>query len=305
VRAVTDTARAANVPVVAFSSDRTVVGNGIYTMGFFPGDEVRRVMEYAATKGARRFALLAPRGPYGDAVLNAMQAATWNLGVEVTHAEFYDPQASDFSAPVKKIANYESRRQALEDQRHTLKERGDEVSALTLRRLENLQTLGNPPFDALLVADGGKRLVAVAAMLPFYDIDPKKVKILGTGQWDDDGLGAEPALIGGWYAAPDPAARRAFSDQYLDAFGNRPHRLATLAYDAAALAVVLSAQGREQNRAEPYERAILAQPGGFAGRDGIFRFQVDGAAERGLAVLEVGRRDATVIDPAPQTFPSF
>ena len=301
VRAVTDTARAANVPVVAFSSDRTVVGGGIYTMGFFPGDEVRRVMEYASAKGASRFALLAPRGPYGDAVLNAMQAAVWSLGVEVTQAQFYDPQASDFSEPVKRIANYEQRRAALQDQRRTLEARDDEVSALALKRLENLQSLGEPPFDALLVADGGKRLVAVAAMLPFYDIDPKRVKILGTGQWDDEGLGAEPALIGGWYAAPDPAARKAFSDQYLDAFGNRPHRLATLAYDAAALAVVLSGQGRDN----PYEHAIMAQPGGFAGRDGIFRFQMDGAAQRGLAVLQVGRRDATVIDPAPQAFPDF
>ena len=304
VRAVADTARAANVPVVAFSSDRTVVGDGIYTMGFFPGDEVRRVLEYAASKGASRFALLAPRGPYGDAVLNAMQAAAWGLGVEVTSAEFYDPQASDFSEPVKRIAHYEARLGALQDQRRSLEARGDEVSTLALKRLENLQTLGNAPFDALLVADGGKRLVAVAAMLPFYDIDPKKVKILGTGQWDDQAFGAEPALVGGWYAAPDPAVRKAFSDQYLDAFGNRPHRLATLAYDAAALAVVLSTQGRDQGLESPFEHDIMAQPGGFAGRDGIFRFQTDGAAQRGLAVLQVGRRDASVIDPAPKAFPN-
>lgn len=305
VRAVADTARAAGVPVVAFSSDRTVVGDGIYTMGFFPGDEVRRVMEYAANKGATRFALLAPRGPYGDAVLNAMQAASWGLGAEVSRVEFYDPQASDFADPVKRIANYETRRQALEDQRRALEAKGDEVSMLALKRLENLQTIGDPPFDALLVADGGKRLVAVAAMLPFYDIDPKRVKILGTGQWDEQGLGAEPALIGGWYAAPDPTARKAFSDKYLEAFGIRPHRLATLAYDAAALAVVLSAQGVEQGRDNPFDPVILSQPGGFAGRDGIFRFQSDGAAERGLAVLQVDRREVKVIDPAPKTFPNF
>lgn len=298
VRAVSDIARAANVPVVAFSSDRTVVGDGVYTMGFFPGDEVRRVIEYAASKGARRFALLAPRGAYGDAVLSAMQSTSWGLGVEVNLVEFYDPQASDFSDPVKRIANYDARRQALEKQRRTLEGRDDEVSKLALKRLEDLQTLGDAPFDALLVADGGKRLVAVAAMLPFYDIDPKKVKILGTGQWDEQGLGGEPALVGGWYAAPDPDVRRAFSDKYLDAFGNRPHRLATLAYDATALAAVLS----NNASSAPFAREVLAQPGGFSGRDGIFRFLDDGAVQRGLAVLEVGRRDASVIDPAPSAF---
>lgn len=298
VRAIADTARAAGVPVVAFSSDRTVVGGGVYTMGFFPGDEVRRVMEYAAGQGARRFGLLAPRGAYGDAVLNAMQAASWMLGAEVSSVEFYDPQASEFSQPVKNIANYETRRAALQDQRRTLRARDDEVSRLALKRLENRETLGEPPFDALLVADGGKRLVAVAAMLPFFDIDPNKVKILGTGQWDEQGLGAEPALVGGWYAAPDPDARQAFSDRYLDAFGNRPHRLATLAYDATALAVVLAAQDPEA----PFESTDLTQAGGFAGRDGIFRFQSDGAVQRGLAVLRVDRYAAEVLDPAPKSF---
>jgi len=298
VRAVSEAARAASVPVMAFSSDRTVVGEGVYTMGFFPGDEVRRVAEYAYTKGAWRFALLAPRGAYGDAVLSALQESVVNLGGEVASVEFYDPLASDFSAPVKRIANYDARHQALVDQRKILEERGDEVSILALKRLEKLQSLGEPPFDALLVADGGKRLVAVAALLPFYDIDPNTVKILGTGEWDEQGLGAEPALVGGWYAAPDPRLRQAFSDKYLDAFGTRPHRLATLAYDAMALAVVLAGQ----DQPDPYGHEVLAQPGGFSGRDGIFRFQPDGAVQRGLTVLQVQRKDAKVIDPAPKAF---
>jgi len=299
VRAVADLARAAAVPVVAFSSDRTVAGSGVYAMGFFPGDEVKRVVGYAAAQGARRFALLAPSGAYGDAVSASFNAAVWGVGGFVVQSEFYDPQISDFSASVKRIAHYDQRRAALLDQRRTLKAHGDEVSRLALRRLENLQTLGEVPFDALLLADGGKRLIAVAALLPFYDIDPKKVKILGTGQWDVAGLGAEPALVGGWFAAPDPSVRQAFSDKYLTAYGNRPHRLATLAYDATALAVVLGSQGAPQ----PYSREVLAQAGGFAGRDGIFRFLQTGAAERGLAVMQVRRKDTTVVDPAPKAFP--
>jgi len=299
VRAVSDLARAADVPVVAFSSDRTVAGPGVYTMGFFPGDEVRRVIKYAADKGARRFALLAPRGAYGDTVSAAMNAAVWDAGGFVVQSEFYDPQVSDFSEPVKRIAHYNARRGALLEQRRTLKARGDEVSQLALKRLSNLETLGELPFDALLLADGGKRLIAVAALLPFYDVDPKKVKILGTGQWDEVGLGAEPALVGAWFAAPDPSARKAFSDKYLTAYGNRPHRLATLAYDATALAVVLGSQATPQ----PYSVDVLAQPGGFAGRDGIFRFLGTGVAERGLAVMQVRGRDASVIEAAPQAFP--
>jgi len=298
VRGVSDIARAASVPVMAFSSDRTVVGNGVYTMGFFPGDEVRRVVQYAYQKGARRFALLTPMGAYGKTVLQALQDTVTSLGAELSKTQFYAPSAQDFSEPVKRLANFNRRRQNLLDQRKILKERNDEVGALALKRLENLQTIGEPPFDALLVADGGKRLVAVAAMLPFYDIDPNKVMILGTGQWDVKGLGTEPALVGGWYAAPDPKQRQDFSDQYFNVFGKRPHRLATLAYDAMALAVVLG----NQNRGDVYGPQVLSQSGGFTGRDGIFRFAQDGAVERGLAILKIDRTASQVIDAAPSAF---
>ncbi len=303
VRAASIPARAADVPVLAFSSDRTVAGNGIYTMGFFPGDEVRRVVAYAAAKGALRFALLAPRGTYGDTVLAALKDAAAKAGGVVTQTEFYDPHATNFSVPVKRIAHYAARHEVLLNQRRALEARGGEVSALALKRLSRRQTLGTAPFDAVLVADGGKRLVAVAAMLPFYDIDPDKVKILGTGQWDVKGLGSEPALVGGWYAAPDPAARKAFSRAYFKAFASRPHRLATLAYDATALAVVLGkVRVTDGGPLRRFDRTALSKPSGFAGRDGIFRFPLGGAVERGFAVMEVQRRGMRVIDPAPTAF---
>ena len=78
----------------------------------------------------------------------------------------------------------------------------DELSKKALERLELYETLGDLPYEALLIADGGDRLLQVAALLPFYDIDPQKIQILGTGQWDVAGIGAEPALLGAWFAAP-------------------------------------------------------------------------------------------------------
>ena len=146
-----------------------------------------------------------------------------------------------------------------------------------------------------MIADGGDRLLQVAALLPFYDIDPQKIQILGTGQWDVAGIGAEPALLGAWFAAPPPQARAKFQRRYEQIYGKPPHRLATLAYDATALAAVLARSGNPY----PYAAESMMQPSGFAGRDGVFRFAADGTADRALAVLEVQQRDNVVIDPAP------
>ncbi len=298
VKAVAPAARAANVRVVAFSSDRSVAGQGVYTMGFFPGAGVERVVTFARSRGILRFAALAPESEYGATVVEALRRAAERVGAVVTRVETYDPGEGDFAAVVRRLAEYGPRRQALMAQRSALMAQGDEIARQTLRRLERLQTVGDLPFDALLVADGGKRLQSIAAHLPFYDVDPAKVRMLGTGQWDEPGIGAEPALVGGWFAVPPPAARADFVRQFQRTYGHKPPRLATLAYDATALAAVLA---RTDGGAD-FSAEALTAPRGFAGRDGIFRFLPDGVAERGLAVLKVLPRGFEVIGRAPETF---
>jgi hypothetical protein len=53
-----------------------------------------------------------------------------------------------------------------------------------------------------------------------------------------------------------------------------------------------------------FDVETLTDPRGFAGRDGIFRFQPDGVAQRALAVLRVERHGAEVISEAPTSFES-
>jgi hypothetical protein len=176
--------------------------------------------------------------------------------------------------------------------------------------LEKLQTLGDVDFEALLIADGGKRLESIAALLPYYDIDPKKIRMLGTGQWDEPGIGREPALVGGWFAAPAARDRVDFTRQYKVVYGKLPPRLATLAYDATALAA-LFAQQTSKNKKEgeglgngktTFELSAITTPQGFVGRDGIFRFLPEGVVERGLSVLQVWERGTKMVSQAPTEF---
>ena len=298
VRAIRSIVRSKGVPMIAFSSDGAVAGNGIYTMGFLPEAEVDRVTDYAIDRGLRRFAVMAPDSDYGRAVVEAFAVSLEIAGGELIRTLYYDPFADDYATVVRDIADYDFRHRALLDKRMELRAREDGLAKEILRKLKNLQTIGDLPYDALLVADGGERLANIAALLPFYDVDPAKVRMLGTGQWDVPGLGAEPALLGGWYAAPDPAARAEFERQYSEAYGVKPPRLATLAYDAAALAAVLA----RSDGGPDFSTAAITRPAGFVGSDGIFRFLSHGVAQRGLAVLSVGRRNPRVLSKAPKTF---
>ena len=55
VAAVAPIARDAKVPVLSFSNDSSVAGNGVFIMGFVPGQSVERVVAFARGKGHQRF----------------------------------------------------------------------------------------------------------------------------------------------------------------------------------------------------------------------------------------------------------
>lgn len=282
--AAAEPARERGVNVVAFSTDPLVAGDGVYLLGFMPGQQVERVVGFAARRGIRRFAALAPGTPYGEAVVAAFEDATLMNGGRISRIERYPPDADDYFEPVRRLAGHGWRRGPALPRREGAAAAPPEAAPLE--------------YEAVMLADGGSRLRAIAPLLPFHDIDPAEVRFLGTGLWDEPLLGREPALVGGWFASPPPEAAAAFAERFEALHGYAPPRIASIAYDAVALAAAL-ARGAA---APDFSAAALTQPSGFAGVDGIFRFGRDGVAERGLAVIEVRPRGLRVIDEAPQTF---
>ncbi len=279
------------VGVLSFSNDRSVAGGPVNIMGFLPEAQVLRVVAYARKRRIERFAVMAPNNEYGQAIVNGLRQGLEMYGGQLADVALYDPGTEDLTPIVRQLAHDNPQRRAAVAQ---LQGKNDPDSKAALRRLqeEASAALG---YDALLVAESGARLKTMAPLLPYYDIDPAKVKILGTAQWDEPGLGNEPALVGAWYAAPTPANHAEFEKRYEAAYKHRPPRLASLAYDATALAAVIA-------RSRGFGRDAITAPSGYLGVDGIFRFRQDGIIERGLAVIEVQTRGVKVVDPAPSTF---
>jgi branched-chain amino acid transport system substrate-binding protein len=289
VEAVKPVAAAANVPVVAFSTATQLAGGGTYLMGFLPRQEIERVVAFAHSRGVNRFAVIAPSTPYGEVAVDSLRAATQANGATLERVEMYDPAAQDLTPSVQHLVGATMdpvARQKLLSKPVPPGAKPPDLPEIVI------------PFDAVLLPEGGTRLKSVAPLLPYYDVDPEKVHFLGTGLWDEPGLGTEPALAGGWYAAPPPGARADFDQRFREVYKRPPPRLATLAYDATALAAVLA---RNPNGPD-FSAAALTNPSGFAGVDGIFRLRADGLIQRGLAVLEVHRNGNTVVSPAPTTF---
>lgn len=195
-------ARAANRPLIAFSTDASVASRGVYLLSFLVESYVDRIVDFAAQKGKKSIAVLAPESDYGNVATGAVQSAAARAGMRVMAVERYRPGGS--ADAVKRVA----------------------------------QVAGQ--IDALFIPDQAEAMGNVGRQLAAAGVDPKKVQILGTGLWNDARALNAPFLQGAWFAAPENAGFNAFAQRYRTKYNSDPTRIATLAYDATTLAVALA-----------------------------------------------------------------
>jgi ABC-type branched-subunit amino acid transport system substrate-binding protein len=104
VAAVAPLARDKGVPVLAFSTEKTVAGRGVYLLSFLPENEVTRVVAYAASKGHKNFAALVPGNAYGELASDAMNDAVAAANGKVVEVDKFAPTAAAAMEPASKIA---------------------------------------------------------------------------------------------------------------------------------------------------------------------------------------------------------
>lgn len=263
--AVTQTARAAGVPIVSFSNDATVAGDNVFVMGNIPGQAVERVVRQARAQGATRFAALIPVGAYGERASTAMLAAVRASGGVLVGMEGYERTEAGLSAAV-----------------HRLK--------------------GHGAFDAVLVADNARFAAQAASLLPKHSAGGPR--ILGTELWSRDATLARmaaqtPGLQGATFAALPDARFARFAESYRARFGASPDRIATLGYDSVLVTLRIAHDWAPN---APFPSARLFDRGGFLGLDGPLRFAQSGVVERALEVREVRGGAIVVVSPAPTHF---
>ena len=196
VRAVAPVARAAGVPVVTFSNDTGLAGNGVFVMGFAPSQSIARIVSYARTQGVSRFAGLVPTGLYGQRASTAFVRDVEVSGGQVVAMQTFDRSAGGISVALSKL------------------------------------TVAGP-YDALMIADSGRVAVQAASLMRARG---GSARVLGTELWNADrAIGSSPALRGAWFASVSDAVYGQLAAKYRVRFGKGPYRLASLGYDSVLL----------------------------------------------------------------------
>ncbi len=288
--AVAPAATQAGVPVLAFTNAGSVAQPGVWTLGITPAQQVRRMVAAAQAQGKTEFAALLPETDFGRSMGDALAEACASAGLNTPTIRYHGSATGSINSAAREVSGYGSRRGPIDAQIKAARAEGTPEGR---RRAAELGRSRIPPapFNALLLADVRDNLQLIAAVLPYYDIDPPGVQIMGPASWSASSSGSG-AMQGAWFAAPDNAARAPFEELYSAKYGTPASPLADLAFDAASIARVLAGQGG-------YSISALTQQAGFAGADGWMVLMPDGKVRRGLALFRIERGGPTMVEPAP------
>lgn len=262
VEAIKPLLHARNVNLISFSTDQNVASNRTFILGFLPSQQIKRITHLAKEKGLSKIAALTPDDQYGRLVGHTLKTLHSRGDIQLLG-----------------IIQY-TKGDILE---------GNPGNARLLEEIELYKTKG---LDALILPEGGENLGHLMAILK----PQLPLQILGSGQWDTPTTlqNATVGLEGGLFASTTSQERQNFEARFKAAYGYEPPRIATLAFDATALAISLADKG--------YTLQNLTFAEGFSGMDGLFRLTPQGLNERGLAVLEVSSSGFRTLSPAPESF---
>jgi branched-chain amino acid transport system substrate-binding protein len=288
--AVAPVTTAAHVDVLSLTSDSSEARPGLWTLGITPAAQVQALVQAANSQGHGTIAALLPENPLGDAMGRALQTAGGSASVQT----YASGSFSSMNNALRALSDYASRRGPIDAQIKQLRGSHTVAGRQEAAKLER-SPIPPAPFNALLIAETGSGLGELASLMPYYDVSPGPVLVLGPGLW-----AANPAAVGSagfngaLYAAPDPAAATGFVASYTSAYGAPPSPLAAIAFDAAAIARVATANGQINQQA-------ITNPSGFSGADGVLALDPDGSVRRGLAVFQIGGGSAQIVRPAPKS----
>ncbi|KKC31551.1 hypothetical protein WH91_19180 [Devosia psychrophila] len=259
VTAVGAVARSSGIPVIGFSNNPTAAGPGVYLLSVLPDMEMKRSLNWIKTQGRRGIAGIFPATDFGQ----AQEAA-------------FRQQAAIASFAPSAVYTFSS---------------SGEAQQIVNQALPQIQ---NGMIDTIFIPDRATA-PSFGVLLAQAGVKPGAVQIVGSADWEGDpAIANAPQLAGAIYPAVDPAGMAAIGADYQRQFGGAPHALATIAYTATILANVNTLSMANP----PYNPALMSSATGFNGRDGAFRFLVNGRAEYALVLKRIAPGGAQVLEGA-------
>jgi len=265
----------------SFSSEKKLAKDCVFLINFFPENELRTL--FKSFEPGSKIALLYPENSYGYNInLLIDEVADQSDSIIINRAS-YSEDLTNVRQAIKELGKYELRKYELDRQKALLANKKDEKSIKRLKRLKKFQTTKDFDFTHILLPDYGVRLLQVAPLLPYYDVDPNIVQFVGTGVWDDPIFFTEPSLQKSIFPGVEIGKRSELINQYKKIYESKLMRTSTLAYDLIGL---LSYVYEQKMNIDNFYTLLNDSNTKFDGVDGRFYFKKN-IIQRELSILKI------------------
>ena len=318
------------LPIIAFSNSEAIAEQGTYVFGLTPSQQAKQIINYALANGSKNIAIFTPENDYGRLVAQTVSNELAKHGKGLGYLTFYDEDSTDLSQQVRQFSHYDYRKLQLNLYKKQLSQiystrdatamknivakikrlvppktlkryqtfSDRDVIRSELSRLEDIDTVSGPPFDAVLMVVSSSRLLqTIISLFAFYDLNTQNVNIYGLQLWDEmRSLASDPSLNGALHVSIDSPRYQDFKRRYRQLFGKTPPTLVSLVYDATSLALNIGKGGN----ITPQQ---LHVGNGYSGVGSHFRLLENGTVERLYSIKRISGKNSKLVQIAPTRFP--
>ena len=276
--------------IFSFASDRNKAGKCVYLINFFPEDDLITLFDNFKTDS--KIALLYPENNYGYYINSIIDSFATKSNSVIINRASYKEDLSNARDAIKELSKYELRKYELERQKKILKGKNDKESKKALKKIERFETIGALDFTHLILPDYSIRLLQIAPLLPFYDIDPNTIQFVGTGVWDNEVFFNEPSLQGAIFPGVHQNERSQYFNDYYLKYKEQPIRTITIPYDLIGILEYII--NKKLNLKDVYQ-LLNDTITSFDGIDGKFSFKKN-IISRELSILKILNGKADLVE---------
>jgi len=208
----------------SLSPDLSNISDNIIVSGQNPKDQISCIISDLKFKDIKDLLLIHHKDRYGEIIKESVQDNLRTLNLKNINISFLElDNKKDLNREIKSISHFEKRKNILKAKINQISD--DQTipkneKKRMLKRLERQLTIDSP-FDAIIVASEGDKLLEILSHLAFYDINANNTFVYGTSLWEDT-LKTDPVFEDTFFVTNLKKRSESFTKNYQDVFSKSP-----------------------------------------------------------------------------------
>ena len=243
------------IPMFAFTNDSDIIEKNIWSLGFSPEEQVESVISCALLKNHKKFGVIVPNDLYGKVILKRS----------------YDLINTQKNTLIKKLVLSNS-------EMNNKPKLGSILKRFLAYNSEN-KVDNFSKFDAILISGNKNFILEIAPLLAYYDVDSKKVQILGTEKFNINEIKNEISLEKSWFPMIVSKNKNKTNLNFIwkNTWNNDEDYFSRIGFDSGILAINFLNQKKRINE---FLKDIEGLVTGF-------KFKENGSVEKPISVFEI------------------